>query len=234
MASKINLTDKQGLEIIFAEDFGSPYFPVLADLYLQEGDYRRAKLVCEVGLEHDESNNLGLFILAKVALAEEKLKVAEKWLKLTVENSPANFNALRLLIRLEFDLKRSHKTIQKYIQRILYFLPDDKECQDWLNDMTSAIPKEIPSVKDDDITELENVEIENVEAIPELRLSKEKKYDLKESMATFTMIQVLKNQKHYQQALAVLNMLESKNMDASRISRERSEINSLMAQERNT
>ena len=38
-------------------------------------------------------------------------------------------------------------------------------------------------------------------------------YDLEESMATFTMLQVLKSQKHYQQALAVLKMLEEKKMD---------------------
>ena len=115
MIPKINLTDKRSLESIFAEDFGSPFFPVLADLYLQDGDYRRANLVCKIGLEYDSSNDLGKFILAKVAMAENKLLIAEKWLKRTVESNPANFNALRMLIKLEFDLKRSHKTIQKYI-----------------------------------------------------------------------------------------------------------------------
>ena len=234
MTSTINLNDKQELEIIFADDFGSPYFPVLADLYLQEGDYRRAKLVCEVGLDHDASNNLGLFILAKVALAEGKLKSAEKWLKLAVENNPANFKALRMLVRLEFDLKRSHKTIQKYVHRILHLLPDDKECRNWLNAMADAVPKEIPNVKDDDILETEKVKNDNEALAQEIRPTKDPKYDLEQSMVTFTMLQVLKNQKHYQQALAVLNMLESKNMDDSRISKERSEINSLLKQEQVT
>ena len=49
-------------------------------------------------------------------------------------------------------------------------------------------------------------------------------------MATFTMLQVLKSQKYFHQALAVLQMLESKNMDADRISNERNEILSLMTQ----
>jgi hypothetical protein len=53
-------------------------------------------------------------------------------------------------------------------------------------------------------------------------------YVLEESMATFTMLQVLKSQKHYQKALAVLKMLEAKNMDDDRISKERSEIQSIL------
>ena len=73
----IDITDKKSLENIFAQNFGSPYFPILADLYLQKGDFYRAKMVCEVGLRHDSGNDFGKFILAKVALAEEKPAVAE-------------------------------------------------------------------------------------------------------------------------------------------------------------
>ena len=77
----INIKDKKNLEGAFAQDFGSPYFPILADLYLQEGDLRRAKMGCEGGLQHRSGNDCGKFILAKVALAEEKFTVAERWLK---------------------------------------------------------------------------------------------------------------------------------------------------------
>ena len=49
-------------------------------------------------------------------------------------------------------------------------------------------------------------------------------------MATFSMLHVLKSQKHYQQALAVLKMLESKNMDEDRISKERGEIQALLSE----
>ena len=141
----IDITDKKSLDNIFAQDFGSPYFPVLADLYLQEGDFRRAKTVCEVGLRHDSENDFGKFIMAKVALAEEKPAVAEKWLKQVVKDNPSNFNALRMLIRLEFILKRSPKTIQKYIQYILQYIPNDVECQGWLKniaDISDKFPKE--------------------------------------------------------------------------------------------
>ena len=111
----IDIKDKIALEGIFADDFGTPYYPILANLYLQEGDLRRAKKVCEVGLDHDSSNHDGKFILAKVALTENKMVVAERWLKQVLVDNPAHFNALRKLIKLEIQLKRSSNTIQNYI-----------------------------------------------------------------------------------------------------------------------
>ena len=76
------------LESKFAEDFASPFFPILADMYLLEGDLSRARKVCEVGLDHDSTNIDGKFVYAKVALAEEKFTAAEKWLKKVVAENP--------------------------------------------------------------------------------------------------------------------------------------------------
>ena len=226
----IDITDKKSLEVAFAQNFDSPYFPILAELYLQEGDLRRAKLVCEVGLKHNLGNDFGKFILAKVALAEDKPTIAEKWLKQVVIDNPGNFNALRMLIRLEFSLNRSPKTINKYIQYILQYLPNDVECQNWLmtipnaTDKTSERKKEMELLKSND-------QVSNETPVA-AKSTDDINYKVEESMATFTMLQVLKTQKHYQQALAVLKLLESKNMDADRISKERSEIRSLLS--RNT
>jgi len=130
----IDLTNKRFLETKFAEDFATPFYPMLADMYLLEGDLDRAKKVCEVGLNHDFSNVDGKYIIGKVALAENKLTVAEKWLKQVVNENPAHFSALRLLIRLEIKLKRSPKTIQTYIGRLLHFIPYDDECLKWLDE----------------------------------------------------------------------------------------------------
>ena len=79
----IDLTNKKLLETKFAEDFATPLHPILADLYLLEGDLARAKRVCEVGLDYDSTNVDSKFILGKVAVAENKLTVAEKWFKQT-------------------------------------------------------------------------------------------------------------------------------------------------------
>jgi len=228
----IDITDKKSLENIFAQNFGSPYFPILADLYLQEGDFRRAIIVCEVGLKHDSGNDFGKFILAKVALAEEKPAVAEKWLKQVVKDNPSNFNALRMLIRLEFILKRSPKTIQKYIQYILQYIPNDVECQSWLQNI-AAISDKLPEEKKIDPKKTNDVVSD---AVSETKpgLIEEIDYDLEESMATFTMLKVLKSQKHYQQALAVLKILETKKLDVERISKERIEIQSLLMRDTKT
>ena len=51
-------------------------------------------------------------------------------------------------------------------------------------------------------------------------------------MATFTMVQVLKTQQHFHQALAVLNVLESRGNDSDRISREKGEVQQLIAKNR--
>ena len=226
----IDITDKKSLEVAFAQNFASPYFPILAELYLQEGDLRRAKLVCEVGLKHNLGNDFGKFILAKVALAEDKPTIAEKWLKQVVIDNPGNFNALRMLIRLEFSLSRSPKTINKYIQYILQYLPNDVECQNWLMTIPNATDKASERKKEMELLK-SNDQVSNESPVV-AKSTDDINYKVEESMATFTMLQVLKTQKHYQQALAVLKLLESKNMDADRISKERSEIRSLLS--RNT
>jgi len=57
----------------------------------------------------------------------------------------------------------------------------------------------------------------------------EKIYKIEEAMATLTMAQVLKSQRHYQEALAVLDVLESNGEDSSRISRKKEEILQLIS-----
>ena len=50
-------------------------------------------------------------------------------------------------------------------------------------------------------------------------------------MATFTMVAVLKSQKNYRQALAVLGRLEEKGVDVKRITTERAELEKLLSAE---
>ena len=224
----ININDKTALEGVFAENFGSHYYPILANLYLQEGDLRRAKKVCEVGLKHDSSNVDGKFILAKVALAENKLTVAEKWLKQVVDENPAHFNALRLLIKIEIQLTRSLNTIQIYISRLLQFLPYDKECIQWLNEINKLETSNSQSITSPDPESLPENNLSNATSkITNENLVKNN-YEIVESMATFTMVQVLKSQKYYHQALAVLDVLKSNGRDSDRIAKEKNDIQQLL------
>ena len=134
----ININKKCDLEIAFSQDFSTPYFPILADIYMREGEIERSKKVCVIGLQHSPENSFGKFILAKIAIAEEKPAIAEKWLKQVVNENPGNFKALRMLIRLEVLLKRSVKTIKSYIDIILETSPHDTECQNILDALNNA------------------------------------------------------------------------------------------------
>ena len=212
----IDLTNKKFLETKFAEDFASPFYPMLADMYLLEGDLTRAKKVCEVGLDHDSTNVDGKYILGKVAVAENKLTLAEKWLKQVVNENPAHFTALRLLINVEIKLKRSAKTIQVYISRLLQFIPCDEECLKWLNEINAS----------GDLVDSKTLSDSTAQKAAEPII--EKSYEIVASMATFTMVKVLKSQKHFHQALAVLEILKAKGRDGERISGERAEIQQLI------
>ena len=220
----IDILDKKILESTFAEDFSSPYFPILAELYLNDGDLSRARKVCEIGLDHDSTNIDGKFVFAKVAIAEEKFTVAEKWLKKVVDENPAHFNALRMLIRLEFQLSRSQKTIQNYINRILQFLPEDAECMERLKNIQPLETVEPPPPSGPLETKPgKNVTLQNPEP------DTEKKYKIEKAMATLTMAQVLESQRHYHEALAVLDVLESNGRDNSQIAQQKEKLLQLIS-----
>ena len=212
----IDLTNKKFLETKFAEDFASPFYPMLADMYLLEGDLTRAKKVCEVGLDYDSTNVDGKYILGKVAVAENKLTLAEKWLKQVVNENPAHFTALRLLINVEIQLKRGVKTIQAYINHMLQFIPHDEECLKWLNEINAS----------GDLVDSKTLPDSTPQKTTEPII--DQSYEIVESMATFTMVKVLKSQKHFHQALAVLEILKAKGRDGERIAGEKAEIGLLI------
>ena len=74
----MDLKNQIELELYFADHFDTILFPVLADIYLAQEDYRRARKVCNIGLGYHENDSAGRFILAQVEKAEGNLKEAEK------------------------------------------------------------------------------------------------------------------------------------------------------------
>ena len=129
----IDIKNKKKLEECFANDFGSPIYPILADTYLLEGDLRRARKVCEIGIKNSLNIIDGKYILAKIELQEKGWIQSEKLLQEVVDKNPAHFNAIRLLIDTKIKLNRSSKTIQNFIMMLLKFLPNDIQCIRWLD-----------------------------------------------------------------------------------------------------
>ena len=77
----MNLKNQIELELYFADHFDTILFPVLADMYLEQDDLKRARKVCNIGLKHHKNNSAGLFILAQVEKAEGNYKETEKSLE---------------------------------------------------------------------------------------------------------------------------------------------------------
>ena len=78
------------LEIYFADHFDTILFPVLADIYFRQEDYRRARKVCNIGLGYHENDPEGRFLLAKVEKAEGNLKESERELEHSLKYAPDN------------------------------------------------------------------------------------------------------------------------------------------------
>jgi len=232
----ININNISELEHAFAEDFGTPVFPVLANFYLKNKEMKRSRKVCELGLENSPNNSDGKFILAKLNLYENKLMNGEQLLKQVVNENPVHINGLRILIEVMRALNRSPNSIKKYIQKILYVIPDDEDSLTLLNSLNvsdNVKPKTekpegtSPAVHNNKITApKKETKAKLITSPPEDLV-----FDVGVSMATFTMVGVLKSQKHYKQALAVLSRLEEKGANQKRIQSERESLEKLLAAE---
>jgi len=110
------------LEHAFAANFNSPLFPVLANLYYENKEYKRALKVCAIGLKNDSNNHIGQYILSKIYLKIDRVNEAEQLLKNVVDNDIHNINAILLLIDVKKKLNRSNLSIKKYINYAEYFI----------------------------------------------------------------------------------------------------------------
>ena len=233
----ININNLAELEHAFAEDFGTPVFPVLANYYLKNKEMKRSRKVCEVGLEHSPHNSDGKFILAKLNLYENKLINGEQLLKQVVDENPVHINGLRILIEVMRSLNRSPNSIKKYIQKILHVLPNDEDSLALLNifdySAQTQTPTKIPTASEPKKHNEKAITPPKKETKTKLVVTppEDLVFDVGVSMATFTMVGVLKSQKHYQQALAVLTRLEEKGADQKRILNEREALEKLLATE---
>ena len=222
----MNLTNLTELELYFADHFDTVLFPVLAEIYQDKAEYDRAKRVCEIGLEHHPNSIDGQFILSQAELGLGNLSVAEKWMKKVLTQIPDHKNAATSLPMVQEQLDRSPTTLKTSWKRAQEVDPGNQFAKDFLSDKktkTKPKPKKkkekkpsvstIPHIpkKDKSKTPLpKDLSVEGVAISPRL--------------ATMTLVNVLKGQGLYHQALEVLNILEEKGEDKKRIDGERKAI----------
>ena len=220
----MDLKNQIELELYFADHFDTILFPVLADIYFNQEDYRRARKVCNIGLGYHENDAAGRFVLAKVEKAEGNLKDAEKELKHVLKYSPDNVDAAIMYCEIQTVLGRSPSRLLTSWKKVLALDPSNQIAREFIakvespkvenkkNKTTSkkvskrSTPKKVTK-KVDENTDSLNVSVR---------------------LATFTLVNVLKNQALFYQALEVLDLLEQKGEDPDMIRLERDSVKALI------
>ena len=118
---------RYALEHAFANDFKSPLFPVLANLYYENQELQRALKVCKIGLKNDPNNYIGQYILSKTYIKLDRIIEAEKLLQSVVTHDTHNLDAILLLVEVKKKLKRSDKIINNYINYVKKITNEDEE-----------------------------------------------------------------------------------------------------------
>ena len=220
----MDLKNQIELELYFADHFDTILFPVLADIYFNQEDYRRARKVCNIGLGYHENDAAGRFVLAKVEKAEGNLKDAEKELKHVLKYSPDNIDAAIMYCEVQTVLGRSPSRLLTSWKKVLALDPSNQIAREFIakvespkvenkkNKTTSRKASKRPTPKKvtkkvDESTDSLNVSVR---------------------LATFTLVNVLKNQALFYQALEVLDLLEQKGEDPDMIRLERDSVKALI------
>jgi tetratricopeptide (TPR) repeat protein len=220
----MDLKNQIELELYFADHFDTILFPVLADIYFNQEDYRRARKVCNIGLGYHENDAAGRFVLAKVEKAEGNLKDAEKELKHVLKYSPDNIDAAIMYCEIQTVLGRSPSRLLTSWKKVLALDPSNQIAREFIakvespkveNKKNKATSKKV-SKRSTPKKVIKKVD-ENADSL-----------NVSVRLATFTLVNVLKNQALFYQALEVLDLLEQKGEDPDMIRLERDSVKALI------
>jgi len=209
----MDLNSLTALELRFGEQFDTLLFPVLANHYLNKGDFVRTVKVCEIGLEYHPENTDGLYVLGKAQQALDDYVNAEKSFKSAIKNGTVHLQAALALVEVQIELKRAKTSVIKTCEQILKWDPGNEKAQAEVDS----------SAKQKTGTELKETSVKTAALIRE-----PDSIDINPRLATFTMVAVLRNQSLHFQALQVLDILEEKGDDPQRIATERESIKESM------
>tara|TARA_B100000575_G_scaffold164366_1_gene131340 strand:+ start:419 stop:1108 length:690 start_codon:yes stop_codon:yes gene_type:complete len=220
----MDLKNQIELELYFADHFDTILFPVLADIYFNQEDYRRARKVCNIGLGYHENDAAGRFVLAKVEKAEGNLKDAEKELKHTLKYSPDNIDAAIMYCEIQTVLGRSPSRLLTAWKKVLALDPSNNLAKEFIEKVESSNKEEKKSKVG---VKKVSKKVRPKKAIKKVDESTES-LNVSVRLATFTLVNVLKNQALFYQALEVLDLLEQKGEDPDMIRLERDSVKALI------
>ena len=216
----MDLKNQIELELYFADHFDTILFPVLADIYLTQEDYRRARKVCNIGLGYHENDSAGRFILAQVEKAEGNLKEAERELRHCLKYSPDNIHAAIMLCEIQTVLGRSPSSLLRSWKKVISLDPSNQIAKEFIEKVETDKnqKQQKPTKKTQKKTAA--TKKSSTESAESLNVSVR--------LATFTLVNVLKNQALFYQALEVLDLLEQKGEDPDMIRLERDAVKELI------
>ena len=219
----MDLKNQIELELYFADHFDTILFPVLADIYLSQEDYRRARKVCNIGLGYHENDASGRFVLAQVEKADGNLKEAEKEIKHALKYSPDNIQAAVMLCEIQTVLGRSPSRLLTSWKKVLDLDPSNQTAKEFIEKVESESKDKSQQKK----SPTKKPNISAGKTTKKLSQSGEA-LNVSVRLATFTLVNVLKNQALFYQALEVLDLLEQKGEDPDMIRLERDAVKSLI------
>ncbi len=135
------------LELYFADHFDTILFPLLANLYFEQDDLKRARKVCQIGLSHHKDNAEGLFILAKIEKAEGNLKQAEKYLEDVLRYSYDHLIASEMLCEIQTVLGRASSRLLKSWQHVLLLNPENQTAKKFIKKVGNNSKKKLKKNK---------------------------------------------------------------------------------------
>ena len=220
----MDLKNQIELELYFADHFDTILFPVLADIYFNQEDFRRARKVCNIGLGYHENDAAGRFVLAKVEKAEGNLKDAEKELKHVLKYSPDNIDAAIMYCEIQTVLGRSPSRLLSSWKKVLALDPSNQTAREFIAKVES------PKVenKKNKTTSKKASKRSTPKKVTKKVNENTDSLNVSVRLATFTLVNVLKNQALFYQALEVLDLLEQKGEDPDMIRLERDSVKALI------
>ncbi len=132
------------LENYVADKPESALFPMLAEQFLLSNDFEKAHKACSEGLSFHPEFVPGLFIEARIFMAEEKFKNAEQPLKKVISLDPRHYNGHVLLAECQVRLKRADSTLKRVYSRIHAMDESNEQAKEWL---ASAVKKKPTKTK---------------------------------------------------------------------------------------
>ena len=124
---------KRKLEHLFAQNFNTLAYPLLAECYLSEGDLARARKVCTIGLDRHPHHAPGLFLLATLAIRNHRLEEAEDLLQQTLARDPYHIEAAELQVAVRERLKRKRSALEQAYKQLLQANPLHRGALERLN-----------------------------------------------------------------------------------------------------